>query len=241
VNATTTAPTRKVRATSTPADPHAIAPAALQPEAAAIQRLFTTIALALDEASLTDEPQEWSGDSDRLLRVASFLAERDAGRSYGAEEAECSAYDIAALIKAARLVPGDTESSKRSELIATAEAALVVLTEDSDCLVEGATRPPAPSRKNAASADALTDIDKDDLANCAMVVNGLVEWVISANDLLQDIRTWSLHDPTLDAALSTHKIRVNSPDWASCDMTNAMTYLLGHQKELIMKLAGAEA
>jgi hypothetical protein len=138
-------------------------------------------------------------------------------------------------------VPGESESRERSDLIASAETHLAVLTEDVDCLVTGALRAPAPTRKNAASADALTDIDKDDLANCAMVVNGLVEWVISANDLLQDIRTRSLHDPALDEALAAHKFRVNSPDWSSCDMTNAMSYLLGHQKSLIIKLAGARA
>lgn len=213
----------------------------MHPEAANTRELFNTIDLAPDRAGLTDEPHEWSGDSDRLLRIAAFLTERDAGRSYNAEQAECGAYDIAALIKAARLVPGDTESQQRTELLAAAEASLVLLTEDAECLTTGATRPTAPSRTTIAPTQAPIGIDLEDFANAAVAVNGLVEWVISANDLLQDIRTWSLHDPTLEAALGTHNIRVNSPDWASCNMNNAMSYLLGHQKTLIMKLAGARA
>lgn len=205
------------------------------------QHAFAEIGVALTAACGTDEPHGWSGDSDRLLRIAADIAEREAQRIYEGQDAEHRAYDIAALIKAARLVPGDTESSSRAALLATAELHLAVLTEDAACLRIGATRPPSPSKNTQGASEPATSTDAEDLTDAAMALNGLVDWVISANDLLQDMRTRSLHDPAFAEVLDTRGIRVNCADWASCDMTNAMSYVLGHQKSLIMKLMGSKA
>lgn len=90
------------------------------------QALFRMAAQALQEASQTDEPHGFSGDSDRLLRIGSGIAQQASKADKG--EHESAAYDVAACINAARLVPGDTESAARTAFIATAAAALSQVT-----------------------------------------------------------------------------------------------------------------
>lgn len=113
-----------------------------------IQAAFRVIADALEAAIGTDEPHAWSGDSDRLLRMASKLADREASRVRGLKQASFVAFDVAALIKAARLVPGDTESRERTALIGAAETSLVLLTGDPACLRTGAARAPRPAPRS---------------------------------------------------------------------------------------------
>lgn len=107
----------KTRARARPAGPAAPAAAPFHAQAA-----WKSIAELLDAAYQTDETHERSGDSDRLLRIASEMASRaaepDFFRELVAEDRLASemafhAFDIAALINAARLVPGDTESITR--------------------------------------------------------------------------------------------------------------------------------
>lgn len=64
-----------------------------------------------------------SGESDRLLRIASDVSLR-AARAVASRDLENAAYDVAACINAARLVPGDAESAQRSTLLAQAAQAL---------------------------------------------------------------------------------------------------------------------
>lgn len=110
----------------------------------------------LDHAANTDEAPgpDSSGESDRLLRVASELAGRllanpkDAG--------DCStvdnrAYTIASLIKAALQVPGDTPSAERLAFIEQARAPLVGLTDCATVLDGWDTYPSAtPSTGSSA-------------------------------------------------------------------------------------------
>lgn len=91
--------------------------------AAEDRALFTQAAAALYEAAMTDEPHRHSGESDRLLRIASDVSLR-AARSAASRDLENTAYDVAACINAARLVPGDAESAQRSTLLAQAAQAL---------------------------------------------------------------------------------------------------------------------
>lgn len=90
--------------------------------------LFRMASQALHEASRTDEPHGFSGESDRLLRIGSGIALQ--ASTANKEEHEPAAYDVAACINAARLVPGDTESTARTAFIATAAAALSQVTGD---------------------------------------------------------------------------------------------------------------
>lgn len=112
-----------------------------------IQTAFAAVGVALTAACVTEEPHEWSGDSDRLLRIASDIAEREAQRLHGDYEAENYGYDIAALIKASRRVPRDTESPKRTALLEAVDASLSVLTKDVDCLKTGASGEESPTAK----------------------------------------------------------------------------------------------
>lgn len=85
--------------------------------------LFEMVAQCLRDASLTDEPHKFSGESDRLLRIGSHIA-LEASKMGSPDHHENEAYDVAACINAARLVPDDVESAVRTALIDTAAVAL---------------------------------------------------------------------------------------------------------------------
>ena len=110
-----------------------------------IKVAFSIIQVLLNEAYATDEQHGWSGDSDRLLRVAHNIADEAMIRTPNAEDAEGVAFDIAALIRAAKLVPGDAESDQRRELLDQAAVQLNWLTKcdtaGANCIDPGAARP----------------------------------------------------------------------------------------------------
>jgi len=89
------------------------------------------LAAALDQAANTEEALIWSGESDRLLRVAHELA--DHLHIHPDEAGACGTIDnrahtVAALIKAALQVPGDKPSAERVAFIKQTRAPLVALT-----------------------------------------------------------------------------------------------------------------
>ncbi|MDO9357902.1 MAG: hypothetical protein Q7T70_02775 [Polaromonas sp.] len=142
MNATTLAPARKtakaagpsVEVTASPVENKAFTPSG-------ISKAFSDLSAVLHEAYRTDEVHSYSGDSDRLLRVASDLATTASVSPPNAEDTEHLAFDVAALIVASRRVPGDSASAERQALIAKAKAILMGLTEGSDVLQE---QPAAP-------------------------------------------------------------------------------------------------
>lgn len=91
--------------------------------AAADRALFLQAAQALQQAAMTDENHRHSGESDRLLRIASGVARR-AAQAGASRELSNMAFDVAACINAARCVPGDAESGPRSALLAQAAQTL---------------------------------------------------------------------------------------------------------------------
>lgn len=116
---------------------------------------FHKISIALGHACDTDEPHEWTGESDRLLRLASDLAARlsvNAQASMEQVDAMNDAFDVAALIRAARLVPGDVESAARKAYIEEAGRIIMDLAEcDLQSAIDfGVQRPAAPIKKAAA-------------------------------------------------------------------------------------------
>ena len=117
-----------------------------------IKVAFCIIQTLLDEASTTEEQHAWSTDSDRLLRMAHNIADEASVRTPSAQDAEELAFDIAALISASKLVPGDSESEKRRELLDQAAVQLNWLTKCDtvgiNCIDPGAPRPPAPNAKS---------------------------------------------------------------------------------------------
>ena len=114
-----------------------------------IKAAFGQVEVLLSEAYMTDEGHDWSGNSDRLLSIAQGLADKaEIDPPQGTRIAQV-AFDIAALICAARLVPGDKEGPRRKALIDQAAVHLNWLTEcdtsGSDCCDPGVPRPAPPN------------------------------------------------------------------------------------------------
>lgn len=119
----------------------------------AIKLAFGQIEALLRAAHMTDENHEWSGDSCRLLRIAHGLAAQAHLNPPVGNKIDEVAFDIAGLIRAARLVPGDSESPERKVLVDQAAAHLNWLTEcTEDCCDPGVPRPAAPNAANTLAA-----------------------------------------------------------------------------------------
>jgi hypothetical protein len=83
--------------------------------------IFSSLADLFDAAAHTDEAHAHSGDSDRLLNIAAHMARAAAkGNTLGTSSREDFAFDLAALVRGARLIPGDTESPERSAILSQA-------------------------------------------------------------------------------------------------------------------------
>lgn len=112
----------------------------LKPGIEVEREVFVNLASLFEMAAATDEPHEHSGESDRLLCIAADMANFFAEGKTVEADAENFAYDLAALVRAARLVPGDTESEERRTLLERAGAILAELTGvDADTVI----KPPA--------------------------------------------------------------------------------------------------
>lgn len=106
----------------------------------AMKDAFRTIGELLRQASLTDEEQ-YTGDSDRLLRMGADLADAAHEKLPAGHDIDVTAFNIAALVRASRLVPGDTESPARKDLIDQAETSLDWLAETKKTCTPDAARP----------------------------------------------------------------------------------------------------
>lgn len=116
---------------------------------AAIKFAFGQVETHLNEAYMTDEDHQWSGDSNRLLDIAHSLADKAMIDPPVGPDISRVAFNIAALIRAARLVPGDGESPQRKALVDQAAVHLNWLTEcdicGTDCCDPGVPRPERPT------------------------------------------------------------------------------------------------
>lgn len=111
--------------------PQAPAPAEQDPRfQGALMQLYSL----LNEAWQTDDPDQYSGDSNRLLATGADLVMDLVRAETPRSEAERELYDIAAQIKAAMLVPGDTPSAERLALVEQAGEILKHLLEDPKAL-----------------------------------------------------------------------------------------------------------
>lgn len=135
--------------------------------------LFVAVAGLLRNAWLTEEDHEHSGESDRLISVAIMVADNapdgeQSGKSKG------RAFDIAACINAARLIPGDTESPERSAYLAQVGIILAEITDatPSDVLHTSRPRPDLPLAKPATFARDLAFVHFEALCHmgCALAV-----------------------------------------------------------------------
>ena len=155
----------------------------------------------LDQAWKCDEPENLSGDSNRLLLTARGLV--DAIQSaLSAEEAEGLLYDVAAQVKAALLVPGDTPSAER---IALVEQIGVLLSELLDEPLVLKNWGPAPS---SAPIIAVDEIDFPEvIPNARARVIEVWNVLHAAAEHHGDDAVWGLHHLTdwLDAQCEMHE------------------------------------
>ncbi|WP_312417821.1 hypothetical protein [Comamonas sp.] len=90
--------------------------------------LFAEVGDFLALASSTDEDHAFSGESDRLLSIGAMIALDAAKGQFSNTDAENTAYDVAACINSARLVPDDDESVERTLHINNAAERLAIIT-----------------------------------------------------------------------------------------------------------------
>lgn len=88
----------------------------------------------LNAAWQTDDPDLYSGDSDRLLAAGADLVMNMVRSEITEAQAESPLYNVAAQIKAAMMVPGDTPSAERLALIEQAGEILKHLLDDPKAL-----------------------------------------------------------------------------------------------------------
>jgi hypothetical protein len=136
-----------------------VSPPATSPDP--IKVAFNIIQVLLDEASATVDQLGPRSDSDRLLLIAHNLADEAMVRTPNAGDAESVAFDIAALIRAAKRVPGAHESDQRRDLLDQAAVQLNWLTKCDiagvNCIETGqaqASSPPSASERTVAATGA---------------------------------------------------------------------------------------
>lgn len=125
MNAVLEKPARKARAPK--AEQVVAVPAPAVAEDAA---LFAEVGNFLTQASGAGEVRAFGVESDRLLSIGAMIALDAAKGKLSNADAENTAYDVAACINAARLVPGGAESAERTFYIDNAAALLAVITGD---------------------------------------------------------------------------------------------------------------
>ena len=127
-------PTRPKSRNTSP-DPAPTTPMALHEHTAAgCVNAFSAVSEMLECAWQADEAKLACGDSTRLLRLAFNMADEACARPPSAADGQGVAYDIAALVKASRRVPGGTNSTEREELLTIAGKHLTWLTKDEGVL-----------------------------------------------------------------------------------------------------------
>lgn len=153
-------------------EPAPTEPSTKESTASAIKLAFGQVEALLCAAHTTEENHDWSGDSCRLLRIAHGLAAQAHLDPPVGNKIDEVAFDIAGLIRAARLVPGDSESPERKALVDQAAVHLNWLTEcdvcGQDCCDPGVPRPAAPSAMEPSQPDDLGETECIELARQAV-------------------------------------------------------------------------
>lgn len=144
-----------------------------------------------DEAAYTDEAHEYSGESDRYLRIASELAERFSAGETLERSLQNFAFDLAALVNAARLVPGDTESPARKALLEQAKPLLQRLADDEagDNIIQPAAARPyvvAPRLKRETPIQNCGEVGLDLIRQCTYDIATLSDEILARAAQMED-------------------------------------------------------
>lgn len=145
-------PTRPKARKASPS-PAPATPAALDEHTAAgCVNAFAVVSEMLECAWRADEANLACGDSTRLLRLAFNMADEVCVQQPFIANGQGVAYDIAALVKASRRVPGDTNSTEREEFLTIAGQHLAWLTKDEDVMADWSPESGAKAKAPAAPA-----------------------------------------------------------------------------------------
>ncbi len=179
-----------------------------------MQIAFEGAADGLEVAANVELRHAQSGDSDILLRIAAETARRAA--ESGSTDAVGPVYEISALIKASRLVPGDVEDKARQSAIAAAAVDLASLIDCTPLSIvdAGADRPvprPHAQAQRATTADAedarIRNLDAvNALTDNFYWLGGLLATIMCMHD--GDIAKARLPSPAHRRALVRHAFSV---------------------------------
>lgn len=156
----------------------------------------------LDRAWKTGDPEQGSGDSNRLLSSARYIVGHLQNDHTDESRLECGLYDVAAQIKAALLVPGDSPSAERVALIGQMGVLLSDLADDPLILKNWA--PPASETPAKASNEV-------ELSEAVPIVRSLVaqamEILWNAGDNSGADEVWGVYNLAewLDAQLENEE------------------------------------
>ncbi len=132
-----------------------------------LKAALARVAALIKRAAGVEENRPWSGDSDRILWSAAFEAETRGAMTNTPEAGRKFGFDVAALIKAARLVPGDVESPERTKYLEQAARELCWIIDSESPYLElidpKASRASSPSSpcKRADTTESTTAIAAD--------------------------------------------------------------------------------
>lgn len=196
-------------ARATPAAPHGIL----------IGGALNNLQDLLTRAWQSDDPDQNSGDSNRLLAAATSMVE-DLQVDHGSPvKVERTLYDVAAQVKAALLVPDDNPTDERVALVGQIGVILSELLDDP--LVLNSWSPPI--RGTLASAAAIIDFSEVVPIARSLVIQALeVLWNAGDNSGLDEV--WGVYHLAewLDAQLGENELESN-PDFGALGANTAST------------------
>lgn len=76
----------------------------------------------------------------------------------------------------------------------------------------------------------------EELANEAISISRVMQWVIESKEALDGLRFFERHGDCQTKAKLT-EMKISQPDWEGLDMADSVGFLLMRQRELINQLA----
>ncbi|MBF5004770.1 hypothetical protein [Diaphorobacter caeni] len=83
--------------------------------------------------------------------------------------------------------------------------------------------------------------DMETMANEALSIGLAVDWIVSANTLLEDIQEAAKSYPEIGKFFRDKNIPIANADWTACEMGDHISRILSRQHVLIKRMAGGAA
>lgn len=145
--------------------------------------VFKSLSCILRDAARTNEKQQQSGESDRLLRIAAEMAAFFADGKSSETDSQNFAFDLIALVKAARAVPGDIESEERHVLLRRAGDTLAGLTDSVGDVIDPNGDQPSASTKQFGDGIAHVTGQRETVEAASSELMGVLTLIHAAYDL----------------------------------------------------------